>query len=89
VNDPFDRLAVLVNGMLDEIETLVGNLSHVGVADLLNLGLIQGVGAHADTEQRRRRSTAARWSRPGRRSVIQYSSYQRGFTGKGDIGCLQ
>jgi signal transduction histidine kinase len=30
VNDPFDRLAVLVNGMLDEIETLVGNLAHVG-----------------------------------------------------------
>jgi signal transduction histidine kinase len=30
VNDPFDRLAVLVNGMLDEIEALVGNLAHVG-----------------------------------------------------------
>ena len=30
VNDPFDRLAMLVNGMLDEIETLVGNLAHVG-----------------------------------------------------------
>ena len=30
VNDSFDRLAVLVNGMLDEIETLVGNLAHVG-----------------------------------------------------------
>jgi signal transduction histidine kinase len=29
-NDAFDRLAVLVNGMLDEIETLVGNLAHVG-----------------------------------------------------------
>jgi hypothetical protein len=33
-------------------------------------------------------SAAARWSRRGCRSVIQYSSYQRGFTGKGDIGCL-
>jgi signal transduction histidine kinase len=30
VNDPFDRLAALVNGMLDEIETLIGNLAHVG-----------------------------------------------------------
>src|SRR5262249_48412486 len=29
-NDPFDRLAMLVNGMLDEIEMLVGNLAHVG-----------------------------------------------------------
>jgi signal transduction histidine kinase len=29
-NDAFDRLAVLVNGMLDEIEALVGNLAHVG-----------------------------------------------------------
>jgi hypothetical protein len=45
--------------------------------------------AHSDAEQRRRRSAAARRSRRGRRSVIQYSSYQRGFTGKGDIGCLQ
>jgi signal transduction histidine kinase len=30
VNDPFDRLAALVNAMLDEIETLVGNLAGVG-----------------------------------------------------------
>ena len=29
-NDAFDRLALQVNGMLDEIETLVGNLAHVG-----------------------------------------------------------
>jgi signal transduction histidine kinase len=29
-NDAFDRLAVQVNAMLDEIETLVGNLAHVG-----------------------------------------------------------
>jgi signal transduction histidine kinase len=29
-NDPFDRLAVLVNGMLDEIETLVRSISGVG-----------------------------------------------------------
>ena len=29
-NDPFGRLAALVNGMLDEIETLIGNLAHVG-----------------------------------------------------------
>jgi signal transduction histidine kinase len=28
--DAFDRLAAQVNGMLDEIETLVGNLAHVG-----------------------------------------------------------
>jgi signal transduction histidine kinase len=28
--DAFDRLAMLVNGMLEEIETLVGNLAHVG-----------------------------------------------------------
>ncbi len=30
VKDPFDRLAALVNTMLDEIETLVGNLAGVG-----------------------------------------------------------
>ena len=30
INDPFDRLAVLVNGMLDEIERLVENLAGVG-----------------------------------------------------------
>jgi len=30
VNDPFDRQAVLVNGMLDEIQTLVENLAGVG-----------------------------------------------------------
>jgi signal transduction histidine kinase len=29
-NDPFDRLAVLVNGMLDEIETLIQDLASVG-----------------------------------------------------------
>jgi len=30
VNDPFDRLSVLVNGMLDEIEKLVDHLAGVG-----------------------------------------------------------
>ena len=29
-NDPFDRLAVLVNGMLDDIETLIQDLASVG-----------------------------------------------------------
>src|SRR6266581_6251271 len=36
--------------------------------------------------QTRRRSAAARRVNRGGCSVIQYSSYQRGFTGKGDMG---
>ena len=30
LNDPFDRLAVIVNGMLDEIETLIQGIAGVG-----------------------------------------------------------